>query len=52
MTGQSAETVIELFYKAPVNDHLTLQPDVQYIASPNGSLPDALVIGMRFELAR
>ncbi len=51
LPGQSAETEIELFYKAPINDTLTIQPDVQYIARPNGMLRDALVVGTRFELA-
>lgn len=49
--GQSAETVIELFYKAPIDDRLTLQPDLQYIGRPSGMLRDALVVGLRFELA-
>jgi porin len=49
LTGQDAETTFELFYKAPVNEHLTLQPDVQYVASPDGQNQDALVVGLRFE---
>lgn len=47
-----AETVVELTWKFPVTTHLTLQPDVQFIANP-GSVPgrrDAWVIGMRFDL--
>ena len=41
LPDQSAETTTELFYKAPVNKYLTPQPDVQYVSSPNGILPNA-----------
>jgi porin len=44
-----SETAIELFYKALVGKHLSLQPDVQYIANPGGQYKDALVPGLRFE---
>ena len=51
LPGQSAETTLEAFYKAPINERLTLQPDIQYISRPSGMLRDSLVVGMRFELA-
>jgi porin len=44
----SAETTIELFYKAKVTPWASLQPDFQYIVTPNGQLHDALVVGLRF----
>ena len=45
------ETVIEGSYKLQVNDHLYLQPDVQYIFYPGGfgAHPNALVSGLRFD---
>ncbi len=48
--GETFETAIELFYKYYVNDYMTVQPDVQYIANPSGIHRDALVPGMRFEV--
>lgn len=51
LPGQGAETTTEWFYKAPINSHLTLQPDIQYVSSPNGFLNNAWVIGLRFEAA-
>jgi porin len=46
------ETSVELTWRAPVTDWLTLQPDVQYILNPGTyrSARDALVIGLRFEV--
>jgi porin len=49
--GTGQETVIEWFYKANVNSHLSIQPDMQYIVSPSGIYRDALVTGLRFILA-
>ncbi len=47
------ETAIELTYRAPITGWLTLQPDLQYVVNPgtNPALDDALVIGLRFEVA-
>lgn len=47
------ETAIELTWRAPINDWLTLQPDIQYIINPGTyqSARDALVVGMRVEMA-
>ena len=43
------ETDVELTWRAPVNDWLTLQPDVQYVRNPGGDpgLDDAWVVGLR-----
>ena len=45
------ETIIEGSYKLQLNDHLYLQPDVQYIFYPGGfgAHPNALVSGLRFD---
>ena len=49
--GTNRETVVEVFYKAQLRPNLYVQPDLQYIASPGGIHPDALVVGTRFEVA-
>lgn len=45
----TAETAIELTYAIQINEHLAIQPDLQYIIHPGGdrTLDDALVIGVR-----
>jgi porin len=48
--GTGQETVFELFYKASITPRVSIQPDMQYVASPSGIYPDALVVGLRFEL--
>jgi porin len=47
------ETSIELTYRAPVTDWLTIQPDIQYVINPGTepTLDNALVISLRFELS-
>lgn len=47
LTGQSAETVLELNYRAQVLPALYVEPDVQYVFNPNGEsdIDDALVLG-------
>ena len=45
--GTNRETVIEMFYKAELTPALSLQPDIQYIASPSGILSDSLAVGVR-----
>jgi porin len=47
------EIVIEASYRAPLTPRLTLQPDIQYVINPGGdpALDDALVLGLRFEIA-
>ena len=46
------EIAIELTYRFPVSEWLTLQPNVQYVINPSldPTLDDALAIGVRFEL--
>ena len=43
-----AETVVELFYKAPLTGWLTLNPDLQWVRRPGGSDGTAFVAGLRF----
>jgi porin len=49
----SHETGIELTYRAPLTDWLTLQPDVQYLINPgmDPQVDNAWVVSLRFELA-
>jgi porin len=49
--GANRETAIELFYKVNVSTRLSLQPDLQYIATPSGIHRDSLAIGVRFQLS-
>jgi porin len=49
--GQTTETSIELFYKAHVRHWLRVQPEMQFIASPGGNGRDALLCGLRVEVA-
>ena len=48
--GTHRETVTEFFYRALLTPRVSLQPDVQYIASPSGIYRDSLAVGVRFEL--
>ena len=47
------ETTWEFTYRAPLNRHLVVQPDLQYVHHPaaNASIDDALVFALRFELS-
>jgi porin len=47
------ETTLELTWRAPIRDWLTLQPDLQYVKNPgfDPALDDAWVVGLRFELS-
>lgn len=49
---ESAEANFELTYRAPINDRIVIQPDIQYIRNPgtDPTLDDALVIGIRVEV--
>ena len=49
--GTNHETVFEFFYKAAITSRVSLQPDLQYIASPSGIRADALVVGVRFQVS-
>ena len=51
--GSSAETVLEVTYKAQLAPWWSVQPDLQYIFNPSGvdGSHDALVLGVRTALA-
>lgn len=49
--GTNQETVFELFYKAEITPRISIQPDLQYIATPSGVHRDALAVGVRFQVA-
>ena len=46
------ETSFEATYRAKINDYLTIQPDIQYIANANYSrtLRNPVVLGIHFEI--
>lgn len=50
--SESYEAVVELTYQYPVNDWLTIQPDVQYVINPSAdrSLDNATVFAIRLEI--
>jgi porin len=48
--GTNRETAMEAFYRAAITDHVSLQPDVQYIVTPSGIYPDALALGLRLQV--
>ena len=50
---QSRETAWELTYRSVLGDHLSLQPNIQYVRHPAAlaDVDDALVVGLRFELS-
>lgn len=50
-TGQTNENALEIFYKARIREWIAIQPDMQYIARPSGVGRDALVTGLRCEIA-
>lgn len=47
--GTRHETAMEVFYKVQVTESMSLQPDLQYIFTPSGLYPDALVFGLRVQ---
>jgi porin len=49
--GTNEETVVELFYKVQLTPCTSVQPDLQYIATPSGIHRDALAAGLRFQLS-
>jgi len=50
-TPHRRETAIELFYKIQIAPQWSLKPELQFIINPGGNGDDALVIGLRSELA-
>ena len=51
--ARNAETTFEATYLVKVSDHLTVQPDLQYVVHPNTApaLRNAWVFQLRFEMA-
>jgi porin len=47
------ETAWEVTWRAPVNDWLTIQPNLQYVIHPGATadVEDATVLGIRFEMS-
>ena len=47
------ETSLEVSYRAKINDHLILQPDIQLIQNPSALsiIDNAVIVGLRFEIA-
>ena len=52
VVADNSELNIELTWRMPVTDKITVQPDVQYIINPgtNPNVSDALVVGLRVEV--
>ena len=48
---QTKETVVELFYLMEIRPWLHVEPDLQFVGSPNGVQRNALAVGLRFEVA-
>jgi len=44
LPDQSTETAVELFYKARLTPRTVIQPDLQYIARPDGEHRDAFAL--------
>jgi porin len=51
--SDAAETALELTWQAVLNDHLVIQPDIQYIINPGAekALDHAWLLGVRGELS-
>jgi len=51
--SDARETAWELTYRAPINEHIAIQPNVQWVSNPSASdeIDDTLIIGVRFEIA-
>ncbi len=49
----TSEMGLEITYVFQLNEHIALQPDVQYIIRPNGdtSIDDALVVGLQIAIS-
>lgn len=48
--GTNREIAYELFYKFQLTPWMCLQPDLQYVVTPTGIYPDALAVGLRFQV--
>ena len=53
-TQGGGETAIECTYLTPLNSHLAVQPDIQYVVHPSAERgrKNALVMALRFEISR
>ncbi|MFT5138858.1 MAG: porin [Lysobacterales bacterium] len=53
LVAKNRETTWELTYRAEINPHLVLQPDIQYVQYPSASSEyrNAFAVGLRFELS-
>jgi porin len=51
LEGRHSETAIELFYQYQLAPAVIIKPDIQYIANPGGNGQDAIVGGIRLEIA-
>ena len=51
--SDSAETALEITWRAALNEHLVVQPDIQYIINPGAekALGNAWLLGIRGELS-
>ena len=49
--GRSSEIVLELTYQIPLGGSFVLQPDIQYIKSPQSGGRDAFLTALRAEIA-
>jgi porin len=51
--SNAAETALEITWQAALNDHLVIQPDIQYIINPGAekALNNAWLLGVRGELS-
>ena len=49
---ERAETAYELTYRIVISDHISVQPDIQYIVNPgtDPALDNAVIVGVRTEL--
>ena len=50
LRGQGVETAYEITYLLVLDEHVSLQPDVQYIAAPAGTHPAATVATIRLHI--
>jgi porin len=48
--GTNQEKAFEIYYRAQLNSRISLQPDIQYIATPSGIYRDAFVVGTRLQV--
>ncbi len=44
------EAAVEIFYKTQITEWASIQPDLMYISSPNGTERDAFLVGLRTEV--